>query len=225
MTPEQKKYLHYEILGNSYPLPLIMPSSKTKEYILIEATILFAQKGYAAVSMRELADVIGIKPASLYNHFGSKEALWEAVVEHAKGLYYLYFRKLDETLSQADTFRAVLNIIFMEPEKMSNIFTCYAFGLIQAEQFRDERCAEIFNGTFLDYSINFIKRWFDRSVEQKRVEPFDTYNTALIIMHGVLNGLALKVQETMGRRVPHGAGEMMTGLKHFILSTVTVPDK
>jgi AcrR family transcriptional regulator len=39
---------------------------------------LFARDGYDAASMRDLADAVGIRAASLYNHFGSKEdILWD----------------------------------------------------------------------------------------------------------------------------------------------------
>lgn len=38
----------------------------------------FARVGYEATTMREIAGTVGIKAASLYNHFGSKEAmLWD----------------------------------------------------------------------------------------------------------------------------------------------------
>lgn len=41
--------------------------------IVDEATALFSQKGYHATTMRELAAAVGIKAASLYNHFPGKE--------------------------------------------------------------------------------------------------------------------------------------------------------
>jgi TetR/AcrR family transcriptional regulator len=47
------------------------------------AAALFADKGYAGVSMREIAEVVGIKAASIYNHFDDKEALYLAAIEHA----------------------------------------------------------------------------------------------------------------------------------------------
>ncbi|WP_294948605.1 TetR/AcrR family transcriptional regulator [Sulfurivirga sp.] len=52
----------------------------TCQRILEAATRLFAAEGYAGVSMREIAAAAGIRPASLYNHFDSKAALFLAVV-------------------------------------------------------------------------------------------------------------------------------------------------
>ena len=49
---------------------------------LIEAAIpLFPQKGYAGVSIREIADAAGVNSASISYYFGGKEGLYEAVLE------------------------------------------------------------------------------------------------------------------------------------------------
>jgi len=48
----------------------------TKTEILEMAIPLFADGGYAGVSMRQLALTVGIKAASLYHHFPDKETLY-----------------------------------------------------------------------------------------------------------------------------------------------------
>jgi TetR/AcrR family transcriptional regulator, cholesterol catabolism regulator len=54
------------------PLPT---NGSTATRILDAATELFYEKGYHATSMREVAAVVGIKAASVYNHFASKEEI------------------------------------------------------------------------------------------------------------------------------------------------------
>ena len=55
-----------------------------------EALTLFARKGYKGTSVKNIADAVGIKDASLYNHFRSKQEIFNSVVElimeHISGL-------------------------------------------------------------------------------------------------------------------------------------------
>ncbi|MEA5020841.1 MAG: TetR/AcrR family transcriptional regulator [Gordonibacter sp.] len=60
-----------------------MGRENTKELILEKAFALFAERGYHAVSVRDIAASVGIKDASLYNHFSGKQALFEAILEGA----------------------------------------------------------------------------------------------------------------------------------------------
>jgi AcrR family transcriptional regulator len=55
----------------------------TRERLLDVAVTLFAARGFRGVSMRDLAQAIGITPPALYNHFPNKEALYRAAVEAA----------------------------------------------------------------------------------------------------------------------------------------------
>jgi AcrR family transcriptional regulator len=217
MTDILKMDMRYQIFGEVVQLPLIEDTSKTKETIVLKSTILFARRGYQAVSIREIANQIGVKPSSLYNHFASKEALFEAVVKHAEDLYLHYFHSLDSELQKAASFAEAMDIIFLEPSKMDNNFTCLAFSLVQTEQFRDRRSAMIYTNTFLEYSINFFKDWFDRLIDQGMAQPFDTKTTATVIMHTVLVGINLRVHEVLERRQPFSFEEMFTDLKQYIL--------
>ena len=50
-----------------------------KELILQKAAAMFREKGFAATSMRDLAETVGIEAASLYNHIRSKNEILEAI--------------------------------------------------------------------------------------------------------------------------------------------------
>jgi AcrR family transcriptional regulator len=50
-----------------------------KELILRKASAMFREKGFAATSMRDLAESVGIEAASLYNHIRSKNEILEAI--------------------------------------------------------------------------------------------------------------------------------------------------
>lgn len=60
-----------------------MRGKDTKERIVEEAFALFASRGFHAVSVRDIAAAVGIKDASLYNHFSGKQAIFDAIVRDA----------------------------------------------------------------------------------------------------------------------------------------------
>lgn len=57
----------------------------TRERVLRAAERAFGDKGYAAATLAEIARGAGIRRPSLLYHFGSKEQLYEAVLERAFG--------------------------------------------------------------------------------------------------------------------------------------------
>ena len=90
------------------------PSRPTSERILDAAEDLFAAAGYSATSLADVADVVGIRTPSLYNHFRNKEALYGAVLdrlivsftsplaelEQSQLTYELVFEWLEKTVRQ-----------------------------------------------------------------------------------------------------------------------------
>ena len=55
--------------------------AKTRAQIVEAASGVFAESGYAGGSLRQIAARVGVGPASLIQHFGSKEGLLTAVME------------------------------------------------------------------------------------------------------------------------------------------------
>ncbi len=56
-------------------------SADIRQRCLEEATRLFVTHGYHGISMREIAERVGVSKANLYHHFRDKEALFLAVLE------------------------------------------------------------------------------------------------------------------------------------------------
>ncbi|HTY90258.1 MAG TPA: TetR/AcrR family transcriptional regulator [Methanocella sp.] len=54
----------------------------TKERILNVAIDLFAVKGFDAVSLREIADAAGVRKATLYYYFNTKDEILEKILEY-----------------------------------------------------------------------------------------------------------------------------------------------
>ena len=54
----------------------------TKEKIFNTSLDLFSKKGYDSVSLREIAEEVGIKKSSIYSHYPSKEAILMDIFNH-----------------------------------------------------------------------------------------------------------------------------------------------
>lgn len=59
-----------------------MQKKDTRENILKAASLLFAARGYSAVSMRDVAVAVGVTVANLYHYFKNKEELIRASLSH-----------------------------------------------------------------------------------------------------------------------------------------------
>lgn len=57
-----------------------MKSETRKDEIIKTSAILFKEKGYSAVTMRDIAKTMGIKASSLYNHISSKQEILKEII-------------------------------------------------------------------------------------------------------------------------------------------------
>ena len=64
------------------PAEIEQPLSERKAAILKAAANLFAEHGYAAVSLRDLAGEVHTTPAALYHHFADKDAIYAATLDY-----------------------------------------------------------------------------------------------------------------------------------------------
>lgn len=58
-------------------------SESTRERIQTEAARLFVASGYHGVSMREVAEAVGVTKPALYHHYSDKESLFVAMLQGA----------------------------------------------------------------------------------------------------------------------------------------------
>jgi AcrR family transcriptional regulator len=62
-------------------MPKVVDHVQYRKILLGQCFELFAQKGYAALTMREIAQHLGVSTGTLYHYFESKEILFEQFVE------------------------------------------------------------------------------------------------------------------------------------------------
>jgi len=64
-------------------MPKIVDHYQYRKELLAKSFDLFAEKGYAAITMREVAQGIGVSTGTLYHYFPSKEELFEQLIEES----------------------------------------------------------------------------------------------------------------------------------------------
>jgi AcrR family transcriptional regulator len=121
-----------------------LKASERRASILAVAKVLFADGGYHGVSVDDIAKRLGVSPAVLYQHFDSKEALYEAVVSEITDKRESY---VDAVLSGKDDFGTVLLMmtqIYVEsvardPDYLKMEMHNVLEGASAAQQFFDSR--------------------------------------------------------------------------------------
>lgn len=83
----------------------------TKARILSETTRLFADQGYEATTVKDIADAVGIKAASLYAHFRGKEELFRGVFEAALASWELLVKGIFQRAEGSCSLEAGLDLI------------------------------------------------------------------------------------------------------------------
>jgi AcrR family transcriptional regulator len=83
------------------------------EQTVAAAHALFAERGYAAVTMDGVAAAVGVTKPLLYNYFGNKEQLYLACLERAgDGLVATVVDAVGETTEPAEALRAGIRAFF-----------------------------------------------------------------------------------------------------------------
>mgnify|MGYP001821669573 FL=1 len=101
--------------------------ARTREAILEAAEELFAERGFAGTSVRDIVRVSNSSPPSLYHFFGSKENL---LVELVTDRYNRYCDGLENALARASTpfevckgfFECALTNFAQEPKSAMFLF-------------------------------------------------------------------------------------------------------
>src|SRR3954453_12327734 len=93
--------------------PRRMPRAERERQMLDAAHALFAQRGYAAVAMDDVAAAVGVTKPLLYNYWGNKERLFLACMERsADALFEAVLRAVREEPTAAPAARAGMRAFF-----------------------------------------------------------------------------------------------------------------
>ena len=151
--------------------------SNTKDSILKTAARLFSEKGYDKVTIREIAQDVGINPASLYYYFASKEELLNSLYEMYRTELIRGYPNLDELLSMIETSppidvleKATFNFDDDKIEMLNQIQITAARRLGS-----DAASEEFIRLNIFDSIRNMFEPLLKRMIELGKIEPFDIY--------------------------------------------------
>ncbi len=153
-----------------------MEQSDTKARILSAALELFSKNGFEGVSVKQIAELVGVKDSSLYKHYKSKQEIFdtllaqmnarfeEAVAAHRlpqgdiEELAEEYGRRDLATLKKA--CRAVF--LFMLKDEQASKFR----RMLMIEQYKNPDAAKTFRSWFFDDAIRFQETLFTEMMKR-----------------------------------------------------------
>lgn len=158
-----------------------MKAAERRASILAVAKVLFADKGFHAVSVDEIARRVGVSPAVLYQHFSSKDDLYEAVLESLSAPRETY---IEAALDGPDDFASVLHritkVFISRIEEDPDYIRMELLGALEggdiAKRFFASRWQSIVD--YIEYSLQEL-------VREKRISAVNE-RTAALLFQGMI---------------------------------------
>jgi AcrR family transcriptional regulator len=156
-------------------------NSSRKEIIVEKAANLFKEKGYKAASMRDLAEVVGVEAASLYNHIKSKSELLHVICLDVANRFT---NKIDEVEAEAIPAKEKIEKLlrFHIREMLNN----YEDVIVSDREWK--HLSEPYLSNFRHQRRTYRKRFasiIDEGIKKKEIKKIDASTAVLIMLHAV----------------------------------------
>jgi TetR/AcrR family transcriptional regulator len=188
-----------------------VPRDERRQQILDTAAELFAQRGFAGTTTKQIAEAVGTSETVLFRHFPTKESLYAAILEHRVPVEEVD-RWLDDLRAFADRrdddalFGAVAKAILRSYRENATFHRLMLFASLE-----NHALARLGHLKYTTPVAGFLREYISRRQAEgafKRVRPELVVHTlfsvvgqyALWNMVGV-NPLALSEQEVAGQAV------------------------
>jgi AcrR family transcriptional regulator len=155
-----------------------------KDLILQKAALMFREKGFAATSMRDLAETVGIEAASLYNHIQSKSEILQDIT----------FRMANDCNAQLDSLdnngmnstQKIESLIRFHVQMMINRFEEYYVMVNEWMHLSDPYLTDfsVQRRSYVQKMENIIQQGIDNK-EMKPVIPYVAVLTILSSVRGL----------------------------------------
>lgn len=173
-----------------------MKQEDTKQKILDKALELFSEQGYDAVSVGQIAKAVGIKAPSLYNHFPSKQAIFDALVASTAARYEADTDRIDIHVQNAQQDIPVFTEISAEGlfEKVRQIFEYSLHDpvisrfrrMMTIEQFRSPELAALYSKRYVERILCYHAGIFRALITAGEIRAEDPDALAMLYVAPVL---------------------------------------
>lgn len=161
----------------------------TKDIILYKSLTLFSQKGYEGISMRDIAAAVGIKASSLYNHFKSKEEIFDGIMTQMSVQYEEAAQKIQlpigDISSVADAYIHITEENLIEIASglflyfLKDDFASKFRRMLTMEQFRNEKAGLMFKKYLINGAIAYQGSLFSNMIKRGAFKNCDPHIMAL----------------------------------------------
>mgnify|MGYP000096136853 FL=1 len=173
-----------------------MKQEDTKQRILEKALELFSSRGYDAVSVGEIAKAVGVKAPSLYNHYPSKQAIFDAIVEETALQYQRDTDRIDIHVQDAAQDIPVFTEITEDAlfEKVRQIFSYSLHNetisrfrrMMTIEQFRSPELAALYSRRYVERITAYHAGIFRSLIAAGEIRGEDPETLALMYVAPVI---------------------------------------
>jgi AcrR family transcriptional regulator len=155
-----------------------------KEFILKKAAQMFREKGFAATSMRDLAETVGIEAASLYNHIRSKNEMLETICFDVANRFTMFMDELDA--NNQGSIKKIETLLRFHIKQMIESFE----EVIVCDR-EWKHLDEPYLSNFHNQRRNYRKRFaliIEEGIKNGEIKKVDAPTVVLIMLHSV-NGI------------------------------------
>lgn len=173
----------------------------TRDKILRASILLFADRGYDDVSMRDIAAETGIQAASIYNHFPSKQDILRSIHDFFVEQHRQSAPSVENLLLLAETeppHQVLAKMGFHYPPDIQELMSAALVIASKGIKGKDDLGNEQFIQKFLfDSSMNLIIPLVNRMIALGKVEPLDVKVFAHLLTYYAFSAAVL-APTTMG---------------------------
>ncbi len=166
-----------------------MEKPSTKNRILEASLHLFAQRGYEGVTVKQIAETVGIKDSSLYKHFPSKQAIFDTLLAEMNARFektVAFYRLPQGEIEKVAAAYGQNNLAWLK-KACKAVFLFFLNDpqaskfrkMLMIEQYKNNRAACTFRSWFADDAIRFQEALFGEMMRQGYFKKGPAHTVAL----------------------------------------------